>query len=80
MLRFQIVGLLKGFEAKGKYLQCSAMLVMWLCVLTGNRQAVHGCMGSWGEGKIKPSFLRWRQRRWECIANHIMDPALSSGE
>lgn len=72
MLRLQIVGLSKGFRAKGEYLQCSAMLVMWLCELTGDAQVVRGCMGSWGEGKIKPSFLRWRQRRWAFIASHIM--------
>jgi len=46
MLRFQIVGLLKGFKAKGEYLQFSAMLVVWLCMQTGDGQAVHGCMGS----------------------------------
>lgn len=75
MLRFQTVGLLKGFEADGEYLQLSAMPTMWLCVLTGDGQAVCGCMGSWGEGKIKPSFLHWRQRRQSHNG-----PALSSGE
>lgn len=46
MLKFQRVGILKGFQAKGDYLQFSAMLVMWLCVLAGwsNRKWLHGLM------------------------------------
>lgn len=43
MLKFQTLGILKGFEAKGEFLQFSAMLVMWLCVLVGWQSSTRLC-------------------------------------
>lgn len=50
MLRFETVELLKGFEAKGEYVQCYIMLVRCICVLTEAGCAVHRCIGSRREG------------------------------
>lgn len=71
MLRFQRVDILKGFEAKGEYLQFSAMLVMWLCAnrmvkqhmaawAHGEKEGLnlHSCTGDKGGGNALP-VMSW---------------------